>query len=179
MFRYDADKLVLRFEYTRLFEQPDNILPRTWVVIRIDGRGFHNLSSKYEFEKPNDKSALDLMNKAAEVVMQSLPDISLAYGQSDEYSFVFPPECELFERRASKLSTTVVSTFTSAYIFFWASYFPERPLTLPLPSFDGRAVAYPTLEILRDYLKWRQADCKSLNANLGPTKADSFNRPYQ
>lgn len=29
-----------RFEYVRLFEQADNLLPNTWVVIRIDGRGF-------------------------------------------------------------------------------------------------------------------------------------------
>lgn len=28
-----------------------------------------------------------------------------------------------------------------------------------MPSFDGRAIAYPKLQILRDYLSWRQADC--------------------
>jgi tRNA(His) guanylyltransferase len=28
-----------------------------------------------------------------------------------------------------------------------------------MPSFDGRAVAYPKLRILRDYLSWRQVDC--------------------
>lgn len=26
------------------------------------------------------------------------------------------------------------------------------------PVFDGRAVCYPTVAILRDYLSWRQAD---------------------
>lgn len=30
---------------------------------------------------------------------------------------------------------------------------------LPLPSFDGRAVPYPGVENVRDYLSWRQADC--------------------
>jgi len=28
-----------------------------------------------------------------------------------------------------------------------------------MPSFDGRAIAYPKLRILKDYLSWRQADC--------------------
>jgi Uncharacterized conserved protein len=29
-----------RFEYVKQFEQADNLLPNTWIVIRIDGRGF-------------------------------------------------------------------------------------------------------------------------------------------
>lgn len=34
-------------------------------------------------------------------------------------------------------------------------------LRFPAPSFDGRAVCYPTDRALRDYLSWRQADCTS------------------
>lgn len=30
-----------RYEYVRDFEQPDRLLPNTWIVVRIDGRGFH------------------------------------------------------------------------------------------------------------------------------------------
>jgi hypothetical protein len=37
-----------RFEYVKQFEQPDNLLPNTWVVVRIDGRGF----TKYDFYTP-------------------------------------------------------------------------------------------------------------------------------
>jgi tRNA(His) guanylyltransferase len=29
-----------RFEYVKQFEQPDNLLPNMWIVVRIDGRGF-------------------------------------------------------------------------------------------------------------------------------------------
>jgi tRNA(His) guanylyltransferase len=56
-------------------------------------------SKKYEFEKPNDKRALDLMNASAAAVMNELPDIVLAYGVSDEFSFVLHKDCSLFERR--------------------------------------------------------------------------------
>lgn len=63
-----------------------------------------------------------------------------------------------------KLVTTVVSTFTAHYIHLWSTYFPDMPLQSPyLPSFDGRAVVYPTLANLRDYMSWRQVDCKSLS----------------
>ncbi|KAF2127861.1 Thg1-domain-containing protein [Dothidotthia symphoricarpi CBS 119687] len=148
-----------KYEYVRFFEQPDTLLANTWIVVRIDGRGFSKLTTKYKFVKPNDKDALDLMNAAAEAVMRELPDLVLAYGNSDEYSFVFHKDCVLFERRASKLTTTIVSTFTSYYVFLWAKYFPDKPLTPPLPSFDGRAVCYPSDTNLRDYMSWRQADC--------------------
>lgn len=66
----------------------------------------------------------------------------------------------------SKLVTTVVSTFTSYYIYLWSKYFPDKPLSPPLPSFDGRAVCYPTVSNLRDYMSWRQADCKTEPAHI-------------
>lgn len=74
-------------------------------------------------------------------------------------SFVFHKDCTLFERRASKLTTTIVSTFTSYYVFLWPTYFPTTPLSAPLPTFDGRAVLYPSVRNLRDYMSWRQVDC--------------------
>lgn len=117
------------------------------------------MCAKYGFEKPNDRRALDLMNKAAQAVVTDIPDITIAYGVSDEYSFVFHKSTELFERRDSKLVSTVVSTFTANYVFSWSTFFPSTPLSFPLPTFDGRAVCYPTISNLRDYLSWRQADC--------------------
>lgn len=30
-----------RYEYVKQFEQPDGLLPNAWIVVRIDGRGFH------------------------------------------------------------------------------------------------------------------------------------------
>jgi tRNAHis guanylyltransferase len=32
---------MIRYEYVKAFEQPDLLLPNTWIVVRIDGRGFH------------------------------------------------------------------------------------------------------------------------------------------
>ena len=30
-----------QFEYVRKFESDDTCLPNTWIVVRLDGRGFH------------------------------------------------------------------------------------------------------------------------------------------
>lgn len=55
--------------------------------LRTDG--FLRFSAKYEFEKPNDRAALDLMNAAAKAVMNEHPDIVISYGISDEYRCFF------------------------------------------------------------------------------------------
>lgn len=43
------------------------------------------LSAKYDFQKPNDRRALELMNAAAIALMKEVPDILLGYGISDEF----------------------------------------------------------------------------------------------
>ena len=211
-----------RYEYVKNFERDEIILPNMWIVVRIDGRGFHKsvspvlflscllvvvaevflpslysqtargrssagpllslkssrtswafacywyflteprLSNHYSFTKPNDSRALNLMNATASKVVSTMPEICIAYGVSDEYSFVFHKSTTLFERRAAKLVTTIVSTFTAFYAHLWANFMEDKALEIGfLPTFDGRAVCYPSIGNLRDYLRWRQVDSES------------------
>lgn len=147
-----------KFEYVKSFETDDRLLPNCWIVVRIDGKGFHKFSDKHCFEKPNDKKALSLMNRAAVKVMKEFNEIVFSYGQSDEYSFVLSKNSQLYNRRSSKISSCINSLFTSAYVFFWKDYFNDIKLLYP-PSFDSRIILYPSDENLKDYLSWRQADC--------------------
>ncbi|KAK6150539.1 hypothetical protein DH2020_015471 [Rehmannia glutinosa] len=68
----------------------------------------------------------------------------------------------LFGRRrtsaAREIVSAVVSFFSSLYTMKWNEFFPHKELKYP-PYFDGRAVCYPSCEILLDYLAWRQVDC--------------------
>jgi tRNA(His) guanylyltransferase len=177
-----------RFEYVKLFEKDDSLLPNTWIIIRLDGRGFHGyhplrllltvayrFSRAHAFTKPNDINALNLMNHAAKSVMRELSsDIVLGYGDSDEYrsrtrplqrdtddnSFLLTRDCKLYSRREFKIVSAFVSLFTGYYMFHWKDHFPDTALKYP-PSFDGRAVLYPDIKNVRDYFAWRQADCSS------------------
>ena len=93
-----------RFAYVRNFELPDSLLPDTFIVLRIDGHSFHRqfktfasclthsltlrpyrFSEVHEFAKPNDVRALQLMDEAAISVMEAFTDITLAFGESDEF----------------------------------------------------------------------------------------------
>jgi tRNA(His) 5'-end guanylyltransferase len=60
-------------------------------------------------------------------------------------------------RRASKIISTITSCFSGNYVRLWPQFFPDTPLRYT-PVFDGRAVSYPSLKVLKDYLAWRQAD---------------------
>lgn len=150
-----------RFEYVKNFEQDPAILPSTWIVVRVDGQAFTRFCQVHQLEKPNDVACLGAMNKAAKEVCLKFNEIVLAYGQSDEFSFVIPPKSNFFNRRALKITSTIGSYFTSCFVINWNA---RARLQYP-PSFDARTVCYPNFDVLLDYLRWRQADCHVNNLN--------------
>ncbi|AMD22926.1 HHR157Cp [Eremothecium sinecaudum] len=149
-----------RFEYVREFEVHDTLLPQTYIVVRIDGKSFHQFSKYYEFDKPNDEAALKLMNSCAKnVVLKYSSDIIMAFGESDEYSFILKKECVLYQRRKDKLSTLFATLFTANYVALWPKFFPDKSLHYKhLPCFDARCISYPNLQTIKDYLCWRFVD---------------------
>ncbi|KAI3451063.1 hypothetical protein Pfo_007728 [Paulownia fortunei] len=170
-------------DYVKSFQYESRLMPSTWIVIRIDGCHFHRFSEVHEFEKPNDARALNLMNSCAAGVLEEFKDIVFAYGVSDEYSFVLKKDSQLYERHASEIVSAVVSFFSSLYTMKWNEFFPHKEMKCP-PYFDGRAVCYPSCEILRDYLAWRQVDCHINNqyntcfwmlVKSGKSKSDAQN----
>lgn len=89
----------------------------------------NRMCAKYGFEKPNDRRALELMNTAAKAVVTELPEITIAYGVSDEYRFVL--------RTLSSFcmaNTSIASSFTRH-----ALCLIEEPgsFTLTIPSRAG------------------------------------------
>ncbi|KAI3888752.1 hypothetical protein MKX03_013920 [Papaver bracteatum] len=143
--------IVEKYEYVKSFEVEDKLMPSTWIVLRIDGRHFHQFSDKHEFKKPNDERALKLMNACAEAMFEEFPDLVFSYGVSDEYSFVFKKTTEFY-------------------------FFPDKDLK-SIPSFDARAVCYPSTKIVRDYLAWRQYNtCFWKLIESGKTKSEAQDR---
>ena len=53
-------------------------------------------SDLHGFEKPNDLRALALMDDAAKEVLREFPDVRIAFGQSDEYSFVLQKDTSIY-----------------------------------------------------------------------------------
>ena len=146
-----------QYEYVKGFEQSDALLPDCWLVVRVDGHRFHAFSAAHNWQKPQDDRQIALMNDTATRVMAAYPDISLAIGMSDEYSFVLPPHTQLYGRRRDKLTSTLCSLFSSTYTLRYSAHFAAPPSYAP--HFDARCVLYPSAATLHDYLRWRQVDC--------------------
>jgi tRNA(His) guanylyltransferase len=151
-----------KYEYVKSFELEDEVMLPNLMVVRIDGRDFSRFSQVHEFEKPNDETALNLMNSCSAAVLEEFPDIIFAYGYSDEYSFVFKKTSRFYQRRASKILSLVASFFAAVYVTKWKEFFPQRKL-LYAPSFSSKVVSCASAEVLQAYLAWRQQDCHANN----------------
>jgi tRNA(His) guanylyltransferase len=141
-----------------LDSQPEEtLLKDTYIVVRVDGRGFTPFCLQHSILRPIDDRLCGLMRLSGRRTMARYPDIAFSLGQSDEFSFVFKKSTTLFDRRRDRLLSALVSTFTSTFVLHWPHFFPTVPLQ-SLPSFDARAVLYAHFGLVRDYLSWRQAD---------------------
>ena len=146
-----------KFQYVREFERDTLLLPNTWLVVRVDGNGFSEFVRNQRFKKPMDARGVNLMVATAEALCLKFREVRMAFGQSDEFSFVLPRKCGLWKRREAKLVSSFASFFAAAFVFLWPRFFGDEPLLEP-PAFDARVVCFPSDVNLRDYLSWRQAD---------------------
>lgn len=56
-----------RYEYVKGYETDVSILPNVWIIIRVDGRGFHKFSKQHNFNKPNDENG-NVKNKTSNLI---------------------------------------------------------------------------------------------------------------
>ncbi|KAL6620591.1 hypothetical protein ACP70R_035730 [Stipagrostis hirtigluma subsp. patula] len=149
-------------EYVKKFDINCMLPPCNWIVVRINACQFDQFSKIHSFDKPNDETALRLMNASASLMVEQYPDIVFSYGFSNEFSFVFHEKTELYQRQESLILSSFSSYFTSLYMTKWKEFFPHKELMQP-PRFEAKALCYPKLKILYEYLSWRQAECHTAN----------------
>ncbi len=137
-------------ERMRAFERACDpvALPDTWLLVRLDGRGFTRLTKElHDFEKPFDLRFRAMMIETAGALMQDGMAV-MALTHSDEITLVLAPESQVFGRRLGKLSTVMAGAASATF-----------SLALGGPgTFDARVSQLPTLEHVLDYIDWRQSD---------------------
>lgn len=143
----------------RVYEQSLDqvILPETYMVARLDGRGFTRLTKEIcKFEAPFDERFRDLMVNTVEALMDCGFRIAYGFTESDEISLLFVPGDETFGRKVRKYNSTLAGEASAAF-----SLALGRGAT-----FDCRIVPLPNVEKVRDYFLWRQEDAhrNSLNS---------------
>ena len=134
------------------------ILPDMYIVARLDGRSFTNLTKKTcNFEAPFDTKFRDLMVNTVKALLECGFRIVYGYTESDEISLLFHPDDKTFGRKVRKLNTTLAGEASAAF-----SLALGRAAT-----FDCRIVPLPNKDRVADYFVWRQEDShrNSLNAH--------------
>ncbi|KAI9660789.1 MAG: tRNA-His guanylyltransferase [Alyxoria varia] len=171
-------------------------MPDTWIVLRIDGRGFHRISTRADFEKPNDAKALALMNKAAEGVLRDVGGVVLGYGYSDEYSgSMNAREAEDYLKRtlARDKHEILYSKFGINYnkepdifkkgsIIYWDTIRAGEMTTVESQDPDPNAPTVPSParlggETTEDPVT-RRGDSSSEEAYHAPTREQSHGKPH-
>lgn len=134
---------------------------RTHVVLRIDGRSFHQFTRG--LERPYCRPLADALDAAALAVCRDAMGATFAYGQSDEYSFLLTDlEGEKnqmwFDGNLQKIVSVAASVFTAAFARAFASD--------KLATFDCRALVIAQPAEVEKYFIWRQLDASANSLNM-------------
>ena len=89
-------------------------------------------------------------------LMQSFSEIHLVYCSKSYLTVIFSKYTTLFNRRKYKILTNLVSTTTSAYIFFFKKFFAKKADGFPV--WEGKLDLLPNKKAVKDFLRWKQSD---------------------
>lgn len=129
------------------------------VVVRIDGRGFSRWTKG--LARPYQPELLDLMQRVAgALVADPLSECVLAYGQSDEISFLLRPTPWDRDGQFALKRDKIVSLTAAEATKYFNEFRRDYPVLAEKPggAFDARAFQLPTKEEAVNALIWRQQD---------------------
>ena len=132
---------------------------RTYTIVRIDGRGFHQFTK--ELERPYSRRLADGLDQAALYVCKEMIGCRFAYGQSDEYSFLltdFNDDELWFDGNVQKIVSVSASLFAAAF----AKSFPSDRIA----AFDSRVMVISQGSEVERYFLWRQLDASANSLNM-------------
>lgn len=134
---------------------------RSYVVLRIDGRGFHTFTKN--LERPYCRPLADALDRAAIGLCHEMIGCRFAFGQSDEYSFLLTdfetPNAPLwFDGNVQKIVSVSASLFTG---FFNQAFSAPKPA-----AFDSRVLVISQRSEVENYFLWRQLDASANSLNM-------------
>lgn len=152
MKRKDFDELCSLMKAFEPFSKTE-LLPETYLVVRVDGSNFHQFTEKMNYKKPFDEIFSKMMRDTIKELMAKYP-IVYAYTQSDEASFLFD-KTDFFKHRVEKIDTIISSEFASRF-----GIKAGAPV-----AFDGRVISIPSPELVIKYFIWRMEDANRNSLN--------------
>lgn len=176
--KHDAISTRMKTKYEDVFRQ--TIPQRTYALLRIDGKAFHTFTKG--LPTPFSQDLADALDHAALELCKVMQGCRLAYGQSDEYSFLFTDfediDTEMwFKGNVQKITSVAASIFTAHFNAKWQEIVQDGRVfvdkcSLPrandpdkkkkfidkLAMFDARVFIIPGRTDVINYFVWRQQD---------------------
>ena len=126
--------------------------------VRIDGKAFHTWVKNGDIKKPFDYELSEVFQEATKWTCRSSGQILMAYGQSDEVTFLLNgwanPDSQLyFGGKIQKIVSIMASIFTAHFNS------QNKIYGMPPAFFDARVFNVPIKEIENVFI-WRQQDAK-------------------
>lgn len=147
----------------KLYEKVTRMVlpPRTFTIIRVDGRTFHTYLKKAD--KPFDQKVVFGMDYAARRLCEEISGAVFAYAQSDEISILLTdlgPRTEpWFGGSVQKMASVAASIATAAFNEVYLPSPEEDQERRPgSATFDARVYTIPSRIEVANYFLWRQKD---------------------
>ena len=116
------------------------------IIIRLDGRSFHQLARDLNLVKPYDENFYNVISKVCEDLFKEFSPL-FVYTFSDEISLLL--DKIPFDGRIEKINSVISSFAASSFVIHYNTQF-KKP-----PAFDSRIIPVNDEDILK-YFKWRQ-----------------------
>ncbi len=174
-----SKKNALSIRMKEFYENRTRILlpRRTYTIIRIDGRSFHQYCKR--LNKPFDAGLIEDMNVTAEYLCKNIQGAKCGFVQSDEISILMTDFDTLqtdawFDGNIQKIVSVAASIATAKFNQLrMRRFFEEKELNgyslkklisemdaspFKLAEFDARTFTIPSLTEVCNYFIWRQQD---------------------
>ena len=176
-----GDRIKSKFENVFRYSIPQ----RTYGIVRIDGKAFHTFTRR--LEKPYCIPLVEALDAAALTLAKEMMGCQLAYGQSDEYSFLFTDLSKdedgeykettemWFSGNIQKIASVSASIFTAAFNRKWfadfrnfsqEAYESRLDGNPHMATFDARVFVIPSRVDVAQYFHWRQVDATRNSLNM-------------
>ncbi len=119
------------------------------IIVRLDGRSFHQLARDLDLIKPYDENFYKVMSDVCVDLFKEFSPLFI-YTFSDEISLLL--DYIPFDGRVEKINSVTASFTASSFVMHYNAEF-KKP-----PAFDSRIIPVSEEDILK-YFKWRQDEC--------------------
>jgi tRNA(His) guanylyltransferase len=138
------------------------------LILRLDGKCFHQMVKKWKCKKPFDENLIEAMLFTAKTLCESISGAQIAYVQSDEINMLIRDDMSIhsqpwFGKEINKVISVSAAKASNAFNYNFLELDCNYPAPTPIKlahmaEFDCRGFVVPEHEIFNIFL-WREQDC--------------------